>query len=475
MKESRRLFLLKILAVVTVQLSVLSLMTAGRTSLFGGGGELAGAALYLFWASAGFVAGWWLIRDQNPLMEKLARFSLFDLLLFSRTKTEKTRVMASMIAYVSILFPAATTFLLYLSQSIWRALYEGVFLLLAYSLSIGAGRRHFSEIAGKAAFTAGFVLLGVSLELSYFHPACIYLKPYLFALAYVYLLLFLVITNQGDIDANIYAKRHVEKSFLPRNMRIYHIKAVMLVFVLILGLFYLKPLVLLAIRLASRVVALIGSAVMWFLNLLLPDMGPIREGKQPPQNFGFFGGEELSVNPWTHLVENILKYFILFYALYKLAPLLYSLIRKLAKRLSDLFRRLIGRWSDNRDTAVEDYFDETETIKPLNEAGRKRELHSRFRRARRELRSITDAGERIRYFYGSILCMLPVCGVEVEPSDTTGEVYRKSRHIQGVESPLAILTALYNRVRYGGFKPAADELDGAEDSYYKTADILRKL
>ena len=146
------------------------------------------------------------------------------------------------------------------------------------------------------------------------------------------------------------------------------------------------------------------------------------------------------------------------------------LLHKFAVWIKKLFN-----FNRTRSSAgVLDYDDEIETVKPQKITNKKKDIRNKIRSAKRDLKTIRDPAERVRYIYGSALCILRIMGISIEKSDTTIEIYIKSMQICGIDQPLFILTGVYNRVRYGNYTPDATALMEAENQYTQAVEMLRQ-
>jgi hypothetical protein len=355
-----------------------------------------------------------------------------------------------------------------------RAAFEIVITLLPYLVSVKHRYSGFSKIMSNGSNTAGFIILATAVEISILSARAAHLRPYLFIGAYVYILIFLIIRNQEDIDDNIYDRKNIEKSILPRNMRSFNTLVVFVLFSAILILFNLKSAVLWLMNIAGRITVLLAGVLLWLAGLIFPDTEGREPQDMPPPDFGFFGNGSADIHPLYNFIFNIIKYFILLYLIYRLLFFLIWRIPAIAEKIAGLLGKLFSWGRDDGRREPRDYDDETEIVKPQRERDVRRALRTMFKNAGRDLKSITDPVERIRFIYASLLEMLGIYGIPTEKSDTTLDILKKALVIKGMEEPLCEVTQVYNGVRYGSRVPGPETLLDTEARYREAAELMKR-
>ena len=276
-----------------------------------------------------------------------------------------------------------------------------------------------------------------------------------------------VVRNQHDIDENIYNKKFVEKSLLPKDLRRVNAVSATFVFLLVLLLSNLKTVVARVLSLAGDLVSIIFNAILRIIEKIGPDAAE-PESIEIPGDLLEQGMEQAPPSPYMNLFINIVQYFIVLYLAYKLVLLFISKIPSIVSALSGLLRRLFGVKTEEACDEESDFIDISEIVLPERAEKERRRASKKKRRTARYLRRITDPAERIRYMYGLILDMLPQRGISPLPSDTTAEILAKAGETDG----LPPFTAIYEQVRYGdGSGP--ETLETAEQHYAKASDAIK--
>lgn len=472
MKEASRHNILSFIAVTSINLFLIPAVFLLRELIFGQSGGIAALLLYFAVSSAGYLAGRMIFKGDAEFFEAASRWPVFKLLFYFFNVKEKGQMLSNMTGSLSVLVPAAIAGVLYGGMGVWRMMFEVFLLVLPYFIALKNSGKSYSDIFYNHIAIFGFIVMAAAIIASNYIAETNYLKWYFYAVLYVYILFYLVLRNQEDIDGNIYSKKYIQKSILPRNMRGFNLIAVLGLYCIILLLFNLKTVVLYLMDIGVKVIAWAAYAIMWLVSLLFPPTGDARQDSaQMPADFGFFGGAEEAVNPFMNLLENTFKAFIILYVLYKLLPFLLKKAVILVKKLAELLKRSFGRHTVA--ASVDEYNDEVETIKPEKEA-RRRNLRKSIYEAGRELGKITDPVERVRQMYLILLKLLEAYGVELDKSDTTSEIYNKTKGVENLSVPFHPITSLYNKVRYGGEIPDHKSLTSFEARYNEASGIIRE-
>ncbi len=471
MKESFRLKILNGVTVVALNLFILPALLLLRVLFFGYNGGIAAVAIYLAMLSAGFAAGRLVFREDAVYFEAAAKWPVLKALLYFFNIKEKGQFISGVTGFLSIVLPVLTAMVFYGQRGVLRLLFEILFLILPYRISLKNANKMYSDILPNPMALFGFFIMAAAIIAANYVKAANNLKWYFYAILYLYILIYLVIKNQEDIDSNIYSKKYIQKSILPKNMRGFNLIAVLGLYSFILLLFNLKSVVLGLLEIGRRILEYIVLAVLWVLqHILSPTEVTQQNHSQAPADFGFIGGAEEAVHPFLNLLGNTFKAFLILYVLYKLLPFLLKKLAGLLKKLAELLKRTFGQ--PLSAAASSEYDDESETIKPLKEIKSQRSLKKSIEGARRDLGKITDPVERIRRMYGILLQMLEASGIALEKSDTTLEIYKKSNRVNRLPEPLLPVTNLYNKVRYGGGIPDKTSLSSYENNYLEASAII---
>lgn len=467
-----RFLSLKILAAAAMSMLVYAGTVTLRTALFNMDGGFFSLLLFVAILFLGHLAGW-LFWGKTPVFAShMANVKFIRLLSFMLHIKDGARFIAALAAWSVILLPLLTSLLAYRSYGIWRILFEVLLAMIAFSMSLKYSRLASTQILHNAAAYTGFIILAVCLEIPYFLSRLAYLRPWLFVTSYFFILAYLIIKNQEDIDSNIFDKKHVEKSILPKNLRRFNTLSVCVVFLAIILFFNLKPIIIYILQLLGKLIVLIIYGVLWILKNILPSQEAAEHGGSAAQNFDFFMKDTEIINPFKNLINNIIKNFVILYLTYRI---LLSLVRKLpgfVRKIVELIKRLLCIKKGEKSFETMDYSDETETLKPAHENDNKRKLKKKMRKNRRDLRNISDPVERVRYMYFSILHMLPLLGVQSNKYDTTMDILRKTEASGKVSKELSPFTTIYNQVRYGDKVPDTGMLAEAEEHFGKAVEVF---
>lgn len=465
-----RTVLLRLLSSLAVHMYLYACFTLIRRVLFYDDGGAISVVIYACSAVSAWLAGTLLIGRSCYYSMKLSQVRLSRFIAFSLGIRDMDRAISALTAWLLMIVPAAAPFVIFREYGVLKPLFESAAAACAYIVALKHTQKSPAGIINGGGFYAGLVLLATCLELPYFVDGLSYLRPWFFGALYFLILIYLLVRNQKDIDENIYDKKFVEKSILPKNLRRFNTVSIIFVYLVILLLSNFRAVVSRLIGLAWEFVRIAGNAILWLLERIGPDGAQIENP----------GMEEESMtpvmsappSPYLNLIFNILKYFIAFYLLYRLVPVIVRNIPVIASKLAALFRKLFRIKKENGAYMESDYVDVAEIVLPERRGKTVRVARRRKRRTARHLRKITDPAEKIRYMYGLILDILPARGIKPEASDTTAEILSKTAREKDLGG-LHPFTAIYDKVRYGDAVPDNETLGKAEEYYTGTYDAIR--
>jgi hypothetical protein len=478
MKLVRRSVILRILATVGVNLYVYSGFLTLRALLFGTHGGSKSLLLFIATGVSGFAAGRLLLGGKPPFLSAVSSSRTVKFITFMLNVRNREKFIAAFSAWILILLPLAAAVLIYGGSGAARVLFELLPIMAAYIVALKHSRLGAAHIMSNASVYSGFFILVVSLEMTnisaIFFSDVRYLKPWLFGVSYFFIFAFLVVRNQEDIDSNIFDKKHIEKSILPKNLRSFNTAAISVVFALILLLFNLKTVIMAIMRLLGQLSLLIMKFMIWLAEKLLP-LNETEQGSGP-SNGGSFGFGIEQISPVGNFIFNIIRSFFLYYIIYRVILAVIRIIPKLWRRLAALMKKLFSLERGDKADTNSDYTDETETVLPERSQKSPAAVKKIAGRGKKDLRQIKDPVLKIRYMFSVILKMLPAAGVQPEKSDTPAELARKSGapHVasQNISEGLSPFAAIYNQVRYGEMVPDRETLDNAELNFNKALDAM---
>jgi len=464
-RQGFRTALLRLLSSLAVNMYIYALATTVRTILFYDDGGAASVLVYACGFLAAYLSGCLLAGRSPYIARKLSRTKVSRFIAYALDIRRMDRAIASLAAWSVLTVPAALPFAIFRGDGILKPLLESAAACCAFIVTFRHTRMEPADIIGGGGFYAGLLILGGCLEVHHLAEIVTYLRPWFFRALYFLIFAYLVVRNQDDIDENIYNKKFVEKSILPKNLRRVNTGAAIFIFLVLLFLSNFKAVVSGLIHLAGRFVRTIIIAVVSFLGQVTPDAGGsgMSETEELVPQLG-----EAPPSPYLDLVFNILKYFIVLYLSYKLVFLIISKIPAIVPALAKFLKKLFRIRTDKQDFEESDYIDEAEIVLPERTERDSRGARKRKRRTGRQLRKIKDPSERVRYMYGLILDALPLRGVKPLPSDTTAEILAKAGGTDGLHP----FTAIYDHVRYGGMVPDKETLAEAEAHYEKAYDSI---
>jgi hypothetical protein len=471
MKRPDYSVLLKILATAAVAAVIYAVAVTVRTAVFDVDGGLTSAACFVMTMFLGYWAGG-VFLSRIPIfvikasVSKFVRFTSF--MLNQRNAAYSS---SAFVAWALMLIPVLATFFISIQQGIFRAVFEVLVAILVYVMALKHSQFNFSQIMTNHIAYTGFIILAICLEVLSFFNKIAYLKPLLFAFSYFFILAYLLIKNQEDIDSNIFDKKHIEKSILPRNLRRFNSLWVCVLFLTVILLFNLKPLIIFLLQLFVKISVYIVAAFLWLIGHILPQSSTTQQSGSAAESDLFGTGTEL-IQPLRNLISNVLRNAILLYVLYRLMLLFKKWIPGLVLKAFNLIKKLFAVKKGGNILETSDYSDETETVKPIRDSEQKRYLKKKMRKSRRTLGRISDPVEKVRYMYALILTMLPMLGVRAEQSDTTADILKKTAMAADITDDLSPLTGIYNQVRYGEKIPDGNALATAEDHFGKAVEVI---
>ncbi len=472
MKFPVRFTLLKILAVSAAGIAFYSGTVTVRVVLFGIDGGLFSFLLFACILLSGHLAGGIFLSETPGFALKTAKTKSAGFLSFMLHIKNGARFMSAAAAWLIVLLPILASWAIYNRYGVWRVVFEAFIAAIAYGMALKHSQLAFMQIMGNATVYTGFIVLAVCLEIPYFKSDMTYLRPWLYAASYLFIFTYLILRNQEDIDSNIFDKKHIEKSILPKNLRRFNTLSVCVVFLAVVLFFNLKPVILYMLHILGRFVMVAASGILWLMSLLFPQQEFVPQAGEAPQAFSFFGNAVEPVRPFRNLMYNIAKNFVILYAAYRLLLIAVRRFPALVRKISGLIKKLLSLQKGSAPFENSDYSDEAETVKPVRE--QRRQVRKRLKGSRKDLKSITDPVDRVRYMYASLLVMLKLAGIRAEKSDTAAEILKKSISSGFILNELVPFTTIYNQVRYGGRIPDKEMLIRAEGLFNGVADEIRR-
>lgn len=469
MKAGTRVTLLRLLATVAVNAYIYAATVTLRAVLFGTDGGLVSLVIFASAMIFAHVAVAIFLRKPPGIIKALANTKPAKFLAFMLKIDGAAEFMTSTIAWQIMLLPMLISFFTYSRGSMRRALFELVPVVITYAVSMKHARLKASLIMSKAYVYIGFGILALCLELPLIFDELLYLRPGLFTVTLFFIFAYLIVKNQEDIESNIFSKKHIEKSILPKNLRSFNALTVSVIFLFVLLLFNLKEIVITIINLLTELVAIIAVLLMMLVELLAPKQESILGGGMPGESqLPEFGAQPGS--PLANLIINVLSYFIFLYLAYRLLLFVLRRLPAFCRRVAALLKKLFSTQKERTPIEETEFVDETETVKPVREVSKAGGAR-RAGRGRSDLRRVKDPVLRVRMMYSIILGMLPRIGVNPDKSDTSMEIIKKTSSYDVLEE-LYPFTQVYNRVRYREQLPDDKMLLDAQECFEKTVELI---
>ncbi len=451
--------MLRILSVLAVNVFIYAGIIMLRAFIFHDDGGAASAVLYAVFVCFAHALGSFLISRDILLLKRMGATKFVRFVTFMLNIRESERFISSLAVWGLIVVPAAVTVIVYGRFSIERVIFELIPMATAYIVPLKQSRLSPARIMNSTSIFAGMSIMVICLELPYLVNRLAYLRPLYFIAAYFIIFAFLVIKNQEDIENQIFSKKHIDKSVLPKNLRRFNLTMVCFVFVITLLLFNLKTIVVYILNLARQIIDLVFRAFLWVIENLLTETATGGSVTQGSIIYGY-GSRPL---PFLNLITNVLKYFVILYLAYKLIFAIVVRIPSFIAKIIGIVKKMFGINNSTEAYAESDFVDLTEIVLPDV-----RDLPKRAKKKKckaKSLNQITDPVEKVRHMYGNILGMLPMRGIKPENTDTVREIVVKASENVEVQDSLSPFTEIYEQVRYGEVVPDTDTLARAQTYY----------
>jgi len=464
---------LRILVTAAVNACVYAVAVTLRTLLFVEDGGLCALLIFIFTLVAANAAALLFLRGVPGFVSGFANTKIARFLTFMLNIKNGASFTSSAAAWMLVLMPMSMAFLIYRQHGVLRALFELLPVTAVYVISLKHAALPPTRIMSNPAAYAGFIMLAICLEIPLFINRLSYLRVWVFAAAYLFIFAYLVIKNEEDIESNIYNKKHVEKSILPKNLRKLNTITVCAIFLFILLLFNLKKVVITLLDWSARFIFLVIGWIVWLMERLFPAGEFLTEGagQAKPELPELISGPP---SPVANLIYNILKNFLLLYLAYRILLKIVKWVPALYRKIAGLIKRIFMLNKSEGMVEESDFIDETERIRPVSESGVKRKAARNAIKGVRDAKRERDPVKRIRLMYSIILRMLPSIGVNPGRSDTTLEIIKKTFASQTLSAELSRFTEVYNRVRYGGERPDQERLGQAEGHFDRAVEAIKK-
>lgn len=455
MMEGTRHVLMKAASLAALYCLLYPGVTVARVFFFGNDGGIAAAMLDFVFLFMGYGVGAVILGNKSGISEKIAKTTVAEFLF---DKNAKSDFISRIVAYLTLLLPLCSAPMIYMGNDLFMIIFETAVLSVMYFLGLRVNFLDIDKLIVLGRVHIGSLFLGAYVLIAEKASSFSYLTLYFYIFALGYILLSLFIMNQSSLDVE-FIRKGTNSSGIPHNIRQYNTVLVILFFLLIVLLFKLKSFIIMVVKIFGMAVKLVIWLYLKLAEFLTPgNPGGVQSsrGAEAP----FFGGGSPPPDPLWNYIVNTLAGFVIMYLSYRLLLLIIKLLKFLFRKLVEFVMMLLNS-KDHNAKGLEEYRDEVETLKPdfLRTAGNA--IMSFFTR-KRGLKDITDPVEKVRFIYKTVVEIFVGRGIGIRPSDTTGEIFDKTKPRNSSPEMMKELTLLYDNIRYGERIPEAKEVESVE-------------
>lgn len=375
------------------------------------------------------------------------------------------------------------TILTVFNDSMIRALFI-LFEGLAGAMLFFAGvRMRFlsnDEIMSMKTITFGIVVFIASVLLFHNSPFGAEHKPFVYAFAYIFAVLSLLIKNQQNLD-NAFIKKHIDLSTVPKNIRNYNSRVILLVFAVILLIFNIDTVA----GAIMYVISNIPRYIVTFMLFLLELVSKLFPGETSEAGSQGGGGMDLSglpdgqENPFWSFVTKMIFIIILGLAAIYVITRAPNMARAIKRKINELFDRIriffrsLFKVQKDKELKEADYVDETETIKPVIDKKNKKETERKLHKMSGRIWKNADPEKKIRFMYSLTVRNIANSGINISRADTPRQIKEKCQGNKDMNSSLEYNTDLYEKVRYGNIKTEESEFTRYKMEFDRLLEILK--
>jgi len=436
LKERLRLVILKALAIIAVIGFLYPLELVLRVGLFGGGWNIPNQMFDIFLLTLG-ILGSYLLKN-------------------------KKRVLKALIAVILAVLPAIVTYTFF-RNNLYHAAFEVLFAYAFFLVGMRTYYAEYSAIISVVIIEGGLFFIAAAFVLNYWGG--LNLDKVIIVYAYVFVTLALILRNQANID-RVFLKMNRKLAGVTKNLRRFNIISVFLLLIITVLLFNFKVLLKMlfeAIGIASiTVITTIGK----FLATLTFQLKDVKEGT--PDATPTPVVESTKGTSLVEIVMYTIVAIVLLYLLYQLLKKIWPSIKKLFALIAQLIHKFFNK-NEEADAESDDFKDEIEQIRAEVGEVKKHEVKTKaLKRNIKSLRKISNPAEKVRFLYLLVLDAIVKKQVEINKSDTTGEIYIKVRDNIIIDDSFYEMTNDYNNVRYGDGMPSNEQILSFESRCIKT-------
>lgn len=456
MKVRIGVFVLKIIALVTV----ISLLYPGilvlRTVLYNSAGSLLPGILSIF---AGFMCAFVIYgTDGINIFKKMAYIALI----------------AGLNVFVAISYGSGDS-----------AVFDSVIAAAFFLLGFIKYNTEFSKIPDVVIKYIGLINITASFILMFTFDWLRHLALPLMALICALAISYLILKNQNSLIM-ILGENEGERFKVPGSIRIFNLAIVGMVLLSVIILVVILDFVFRIARAAGKVLAMLAGLLEKLsdrVSAWLASTGAGNEGTVVDPGIG----RGIDSRIWDFLKRIIprlsnkeivfIKKVLLVLAMAVCLVLLYLLFIKIKKAVSGIFRRLgafvskiLGKlmtilkarfltlYGKNEYKGI--YEDKVEFFNFKLFDKDEEKMPHRYGSTPRGPLIFMNPAERVRYIYAKVISLISK-NVDIKKSDTTRQIYVKALKLDGIQGHMGSLTDIYEKVRYDDYMPEAEEAEKA--------------
>jgi hypothetical protein len=430
--------IMKLLALLTINMIMLPILTVIRVQVFKNNAAILEFLSGLVFVAMGYLAGAFIKKN--------------DEYAFIRTP----------ISYACVLIPLSIAVIIHVGYGWLGVILELSVATVFYFIGLRGYFKEYDEIISSDQMMAGAILLSSSIVCSYYIKNLMQYKILFFILAYLCMAVLMILTNQSNIKRFI--KKDAANSDAATSIKRQNFILVAVIFVSVLILSNLKGIVLSLIGILGEIFKIVTGFIFYLLSFK-----PDKEYVEPSIKKKIVKQAISGKDPIKNFIINIIIYFIILFLIYKLAPIIARMIIKAFNNFKNLLKFVPEKKADISD----EYTDEIQKIEHLKSNLNEKKGKQALKKLRKDLAGAATSLEKIRFMYKIIIQLLSQKDIEITKSDTTGEIYKKSIKIAGIEAGFLNVTNVYNKVRYDESIPDPTVLPEVEADYKEITNILK--
>ncbi|HHX18654.1 MAG TPA: hypothetical protein GX727_07325 [Clostridium sp.] len=458
MNEKKREAILKIMSITAMFLCVYPITSIVRIFFFKEGRGFLDGLFYLAAIYGTFAAVTYIMRKDC---------------------TKKNAILAHLFLVIPILTSLVYFFYYGISSMIFGTFITAILCFLA----IRSYFKKYHYLIDGVKIYVGIVMILLALTFSLYFEEFKYLKNQFYIFTFIYAFFVLIIKNQSNLDG-IFSKRFDKASGIPKRMRSYNIRKILVFFLLIVVIYYFRDGLIVTLRTLGNLLTSVLKSLWNFIKIIMEklywlfDTEEINNSNSPEMGYGIIeGGGQNSI---LNTVFNVIFFLALAFAVYKISTLLIinEFIPFLKNAFKCIFQKIINLFQkvEYKEEKTYYYTDSIERVLPsdISKKSKEKKKMPDINKALRQVEKIQNPKEKIKHLYGFVLKYMYIKGMDIKKSYSTGEIYKKVREIEQLDKPFSEITSVYDRVKYGDKMPEINQVDETKSNTVKSINIIKK-